>query len=62
MFQRGSTYIMSTSNGWEVIMKGGYWEDGPPVEIVDRINASFPHHMGVEFNRIKASIIAGMDK
>ncbi|KDR67892.1 hypothetical protein GALMADRAFT_231787 [Galerina marginata CBS 339.88] len=44
MFQR-STYIMSTKNRWEVIMKGAYWEDTPPVDVVDRINAAFSHRM-----------------
>ncbi|KAF9559245.1 FAD/NAD(P)-binding domain-containing protein [Agrocybe pediades] len=62
MVQRSSTYIMSTSNGWEVLMKGGYWEDGPPVDIVDRINASFPHHASIELNRIKTSEVAWLDR
>ncbi|KAH9484751.1 Indole-3-pyruvate monooxygenase YUCCA1 [Psilocybe cubensis] len=62
MFQRGSTYIMSTKNGWEVIMKGGYWEGGPPADIVDRVNASFPHHMSTVLNQRQTKRIAELDK
>ncbi|KAF8875878.1 hypothetical protein CPB84DRAFT_439009 [Gymnopilus junonius] len=63
MFQRGSTYIMSVEKGWEVIMKGiGYWEGGPPVDIVDRISASFPHHMVVPLKQIETRHIAELDK
>ncbi|PPQ85677.1 hypothetical protein CVT25_002128 [Psilocybe cyanescens] len=62
MFQRGSTYIMSTEKGWEVIMKGGYWEGSPPADITDRMNASFPHHMAVGINQRQAKQIAELDK
>ncbi|KDR66354.1 hypothetical protein GALMADRAFT_259418 [Galerina marginata CBS 339.88] len=62
MFQRSSTYIMSTKNGWEVIMKGAYWEDAPPVDVVDRINASFPHHMATGLKQRETKYIAELDK
>ncbi|KDR66366.1 hypothetical protein GALMADRAFT_162115 [Galerina marginata CBS 339.88] len=62
MFQRSSTYIMSTKNGWDVIMKGAYWEDAPPVDIVDRINASFPHHMATGLKQRETKYIAELDK
>ncbi|KAF8196444.1 hypothetical protein BJ912DRAFT_955187 [Pholiota molesta] len=62
MFQRGSTYIMSTKNGWEVLFKGAYWEGAPPVEDVDRFNASFPHFMAIELNRRRVAHVAELDK
>ncbi|KAF9037135.1 hypothetical protein BJ165DRAFT_576244 [Panaeolus papilionaceus] len=64
MFQHGSgsTYIMSCKNGWEVIMKGIYWEDGPSPDYADRLNASFPHHMATELNQMRTKVIAEMDK
>jgi cation diffusion facilitator CzcD-associated flavoprotein CzcO len=62
MFQRGSTYVMSTEMGWEVIMKGAYWEDAPPVDVVDRINASFPHHMSIGLKQRETQAIAELDK
>ncbi|KAK2460131.1 hypothetical protein APHAL10511_007810 [Amanita phalloides] len=43
MFQRSSSYIMSVKNGMRILMKGIYEEDGVPVEIADKINASFPN-------------------
>ncbi|KAJ3492576.1 hypothetical protein NLJ89_g11205 [Agrocybe chaxingu] len=62
MFQRGSTYVMSTKNGWDVLFKGLYSEDGPPVDLADRIVASFPHHMGVGLNQRGTRHIADLDK
>ncbi|CAA7270299.1 unnamed protein product [Cyclocybe aegerita] len=62
MFQRGSTYVMSTKNGWDILFKGLYSEDGPPVDLADRIVASFPHHMGVGLNQRSARHIANLDK
>ncbi|KAF8965605.1 FAD/NAD(P)-binding domain-containing protein [Flammula alnicola] len=62
MFQRGSTYIMSTKNGWEVLFKDSYWEGAPPVDVVDRFNASYPHYMAVGLNQRHVKRIAEMDK
>ncbi|KAF8149353.1 FAD/NAD(P)-binding domain-containing protein [Crassisporium funariophilum] len=62
MFQRGSTYVMSTSNGWEVIMGGIYSEGAPPVDFADRLSASFPHHMAVGVNQRQTAYIAQLDK
>ncbi|KAF8629969.1 hypothetical protein AX17_005535 [Amanita inopinata Kibby_2008] len=46
MFQRSSTYIMTTKNGMKILMEGLYGEDGvPPVDIADRINASFSNFL-----------------
>ncbi|KAM6504081.1 hypothetical protein JOM56_001024 [Amanita muscaria] len=42
MFQRSSTYIMSVKNGFDVLFEGLYGEEGmPPVDIADKINASY---------------------
>ena len=62
MFQRGSTYIMSTAKGWPVLFGDTYWEGGPPVDIADRLTASFPHHMSVPVNQRAAKYIAELDK
>ncbi|KAF9270756.1 FAD/NAD(P)-binding domain-containing protein [Marasmius fiardii PR-910] len=63
MYQRGSTYIMSTKNGWKVIFEGLYTEDAPPVDLADRLNASFPNallHSGLAQRQCQA--IAELDK
>ncbi|KAG5640708.1 hypothetical protein DXG03_007477, partial [Asterophora parasitica] len=78
MYQRSPTYIMSTKNGWDVLMGGTsyvpllipqpntlagvYSEDGPPSDIADRLSASFPHHMGVGLSQRKVKEIAELDK
>ncbi|KAJ7477704.1 hypothetical protein FB451DRAFT_1243020 [Mycena latifolia] len=62
MYQRSSTYVMTTKNGWKHIMGGSYWEGGPPVEIADRVNASFPHLMSIGLNQRLALKIAEDDK
>ncbi|KAH9484720.1 Indole-3-pyruvate monooxygenase YUCCA1 [Psilocybe cubensis] len=41
---------------------GGYCEGGPPADIVDRMSASFPHHMAVGLNQRAAKQIADLDK
>ncbi|KAJ7068507.1 hypothetical protein C8F01DRAFT_1247008 [Mycena amicta] len=43
MFQRSSTYVMTTTNGWRILFKGLYSETAPPVDIADRLNASYPN-------------------
>ncbi|CAK5275373.1 unnamed protein product [Mycena citricolor] len=42
MYQRSSTYIMSTKHGWPILMGDRYSEDGPPTEIADIQTASVP--------------------
>jgi len=42
MFQRSPTYVMSTKEGWPRLM-ALYSENGPPTDIADRIDASFPN-------------------
>jgi len=41
---------------------GLYEENGPPTDIADRINASFPHWMAMELNRRKTQTISELDK
>ncbi|KAF5347990.1 hypothetical protein D9756_010150 [Leucocoprinus leucothites] len=62
MVQRGPTYIMSVKNGWDVLFKGLYEETGPPSDIADRLNASFPHFMLTEISQRKVKEIAELDK
>ncbi|KAH7914109.1 hypothetical protein BJ138DRAFT_1144421 [Hygrophoropsis aurantiaca] len=45
MYQRSATYIMSVKEGMPRLMKPLYWEGGPPTDIADRVNASFPNHL-----------------
>ncbi|KAH7878743.1 uncharacterized protein C8R40DRAFT_1091012 [Lentinula edodes] len=42
MYQRSSTYIMSTKAGWEVLFSNLYSEGALPTDLADRVNASFP--------------------
>ncbi|KXN81274.1 putative indole-3-pyruvate monooxygenase YUCCA4 [Leucoagaricus sp. SymC.cos] len=62
MVQRGPTYIMSCKNGWDILFKGLYEEGGPLADIADRITASFPHFMAIEFQQRKTKEIAELDK
>ncbi|KAF7378296.1 Flavin-containing monooxygenase [Mycena sanguinolenta] len=62
MYQRSSTYVLTTKNGWARIMKPIYWEGGPPTEVADRLNASFPHLMSIPLNQRQARVIAEDDK
>ncbi|KAJ6502848.1 hypothetical protein C8R47DRAFT_1007901 [Mycena vitilis] len=62
MYQRSSTYVLSTKHGWNRIMRPTYWEGGPPVEVADRLTASFPHLMAVGLNQRQAGVIAEDDK
>ncbi|KAF5371656.1 hypothetical protein D9758_003551 [Tetrapyrgos nigripes] len=46
MVQRGPTYVMTVRNGYKV-MGGLFSEGGPPTDIADRIQASFPFFIGM---------------
>ncbi|THV01378.1 FAD/NAD(P)-binding domain-containing protein [Dendrothele bispora CBS 962.96] len=63
MVQRGATYVMSAKNGWLVMGGGLYTEDGPPVEVADRIGASFPYRflIGGMFQR-QVEVMNELDK
>lgn len=50
LFQRSSTYIMSTKEGMPILMKPNYWEGGPPIEEADRLDNSVP----ILFNKLLA--------
>nr|GAT58193.1 predicted protein [Mycena chlorophos] len=43
MYQRSSTYVMTTSRGLPILFDGVYSENAPPVEVADRFNASYPN-------------------
>ncbi|KAK1217332.1 hypothetical protein PQX77_020013 [Marasmius sp. AFHP31] len=63
MYQRSQTYIMSTKNGWKVLLEALYGENGVPTDLADRLSASFPHKMmesGLAQRATKA--IADLDK
>ncbi|KAI9507262.1 FAD/NAD-P-binding domain-containing protein, partial [Russula earlei] len=45
MFQRSSTYVMSIQNGFSRVFGGLYHEGGPPPDVADRLNASFPNYL-----------------
>ncbi|KAJ7137003.1 hypothetical protein C8R44DRAFT_768224 [Mycena epipterygia] len=62
IYQRSSTYVFTTKNGWKHIMAGTYAEGGPPVDLVDRLSASFPHFMAIPLNKRQAKRIAEDDK
>ncbi|KAJ7023508.1 hypothetical protein C8F04DRAFT_180560 [Mycena alexandri] len=62
MYQRSSTYVMTTKNGWKHIMGGLYWEGGPPTDLADRFTASFPHIMAIGLNQRQVRKIAEDDR
>ena len=62
MFQRGSTYVVSTSKGSSVFFGKTYCEGGPPVDVADRLIASFPRHMSLPLNQRMVKYVAGLDK
>ncbi|KAF7334966.1 Flavin-containing monooxygenase [Mycena venus] len=62
MFQRSSTYVMSTENGLTSLMRPNYWEGGPPVDSADRESASLPLLMAVELYQRLTGAIAQADK
>ncbi|KAF7355516.1 hypothetical protein MSAN_01468600 [Mycena sanguinolenta] len=62
MFQRSSTYIMTTRNGFRILFKDLYEEDGPPVDVADRINASYPIRLTEFLAQRRTLEIAEADK
>ncbi|KAL1746643.1 hypothetical protein HDZ31DRAFT_81031 [Schizophyllum fasciatum] len=62
LYQRSSTYIMSTKNGFPILHKGLYREDGPPVDVADRLNAAFPNLALFELSKRMAIEIADADR
>ncbi|KAJ7135908.1 hypothetical protein C8R44DRAFT_769283 [Mycena epipterygia] len=45
MFQRSSTYVMTSKNGTRILLEGLYSETSPPTDVADRLNASFPNRL-----------------
>ncbi|EIW83191.1 FAD/NAD(P)-binding domain-containing protein [Coniophora puteana RWD-64-598 SS2] len=61
MVQRNPTYIMSTKEGMPRLLSI-FWENGPPTDIADRINASFPNHLMKLVHKRVTKEIAEADK
>ncbi|KAF7352602.1 hypothetical protein MVEN_01225700 [Mycena venus] len=62
MFQRSSTYVMTTKNGWRVLFEGVYSENAPPADVADRLNASIPNRLTELLAPRKTLEIADADK
>ncbi|KAJ7930009.1 hypothetical protein B0H13DRAFT_2228389 [Mycena leptocephala] len=62
MFQRSSTYVVTTKNGWRILMEGVYSENAPPVDVADRLNASYPNRLTELLAPRKTLEIAEADK
>ncbi|KAF7375743.1 Flavin-containing monooxygenase YUCCA3 [Mycena sanguinolenta] len=62
MYQRGSTYVMSTENGLVSLMRPTYWEGGPPTDVADRNSASLPFFAVGELHQRRTAGIAQADK
>ncbi|KAI0688446.1 FAD/NAD-P-binding domain-containing protein [Cytidiella melzeri] len=70
LYQRSPTYIMTCKEGMPRIMKGVYWEGGPPTDVADLIDHSLPVWFKKQFNRrvtrdiaeADSAILKGLDK
>jgi len=62
MFQRSSTYIMSVKHGVTRVLGTLYCEGGPPPDVADRINASFPNYLQKPMHQRIVEDIANDDK
>jgi len=62
MFQRSSTYVMSTKNGIPMLLGGLYSEAGPPTELADRLNNSMPNLFMAGITHRVSNLIAEADK
>ncbi|KAL8292478.1 hypothetical protein RQP46_001090 [Phenoliferia psychrophenolica] len=62
MVQRSPTYIMSVEKGMPMMMAPLYVEGGPPVDLADRIGASFSNITMKEIHKRVASAIKDADK
>lgn len=61
MFQRSSTYIMSTKHGVRLLL-GGLYHEGADTDRADRINASFPNMLTKLMHQRVVKDIAEADK
>ncbi|CCM06437.1 uncharacterized protein FIBRA_08699 [Fibroporia radiculosa] len=62
LFQRSSTYIMSTKEGMPRLFKDTFWEGVGPTEVSDRVHTSLPAFMLKEMHVRLTSEIAEADK
>ncbi|KAF8209052.1 hypothetical protein K438DRAFT_1573180 [Mycena galopus ATCC 62051] len=62
MYQRSSTYVLTLKTATKRMMKPVYWEGGPPIDVADRLGASFPHVMAIPLHRRRAKLMAEDDK
>ncbi|THG94114.1 hypothetical protein EW026_g7289 [Hermanssonia centrifuga] len=62
IFQRSSTYIMSTKEGMPRMMSPLFWEGGPPTETADRLDNSLPILFTKLLAQRKAATIHEADK
>ncbi|KAF9522145.1 hypothetical protein CPB83DRAFT_864900 [Crepidotus variabilis] len=62
MFQRSSTYVISALKGLRLLLDRLYSENGPPTDVADRLNASFPNLMMAGMAHRGAQGIAEVDR
>ncbi|KAF7798202.1 hypothetical protein EIP86_009419 [Pleurotus ostreatoroseus] len=62
IFQRSSTYIMSTKEGMPRMMWPLFWEGGPPTEEADRLSASLPTFFTKEISQRVAAMVHEADR
>jgi len=62
MFQRSSTYVMSTKKSIPYLFAGLYWDGPIPTDLADRVNASFPNHLADGISHRKVDELAALDK
>jgi cation diffusion facilitator CzcD-associated flavoprotein CzcO len=62
MYQRSSTYIMSTKNGWAVNFSGTYEEGGPPTEVADLIVQSLPKYASKLLEIRATAVVKELDR
>ncbi|KAG1753130.1 hypothetical protein EDD22DRAFT_913834 [Suillus occidentalis] len=61
MVQRSPSYIMSTKEGMPRLM-AIFWEGGPPTDVADRVNASYPNALLKLVHKRVTKDIADADK
>ncbi|KAF9522147.1 hypothetical protein CPB83DRAFT_823118 [Crepidotus variabilis] len=62
MFQRSSTYVLSTKRGVPMLIGPLYNENGPPTHIADRLSASFPITLLSGIHHRVVKLVAEVDK
>ncbi|THH13418.1 hypothetical protein EW146_g6790 [Bondarzewia mesenterica] len=62
LFQRSSSYIMSTKYGITTLLESFWSENGPPTEVADRLYASYPNYLLKPLHQRLVKTIAEKDK